>query len=141
MPLPAFLLEAVLISLSGVMSHGPITAVTIGKGSDSPHAGAIVAAGHGIVEFPLMIAIYYGFGQLLNLSYVKSAIGLVGGLFLLYMGISMFLSIKETVERIIECGDYSKGMARIKCTNPHCGHEYFRPFVASLNYACIPVWF
>ena len=94
MPLPAFLLEAVLISLTGVMSPGPITAVTIGKGSDSPHAGAIVAAGHGIVEFPLMIAIYYGFGQLLNLFYVKAAIGLVGGLFLLYMGISMFRSIK-----------------------------------------------
>ena len=46
------------------------------------------------------------------------------------------IRIKETVERFIECGDYSKGMARIKCTNPHCGHEYFRPFVASLNYAC-----
>ncbi|MBA7532695.1 hypothetical protein ES705_24925 [subsurface metagenome] len=27
-------------------------------------------------------------------------------------------------------------MARIKCTNPHCGHEYFRPFVTSLKYAC-----
>ncbi len=46
------------------------------------------------------------------------------------------IRIKETVERFIECGDYLKGMARIKCTNPHCGHEYFRPFVASLKYAC-----
>jgi len=35
------------------------------------------------------------------------------------------IRIKETVERFIECGDYSKGIARIKCTNTHCGHEYF----------------
>jgi hypothetical protein len=27
------------------------------------------------------------------------------------------------VERFIECGDYSKGIARIKCTNPKYGHE------------------
>lgn len=28
------------------------------------------------------------------------------------------IRIKESVERLIECGDYSKGIARIKCTNP-----------------------
>ena len=32
------------------------------------------------------------------------------------------------VEKFIECGGYSKGIARIKCTNPECGYEYFRPF-------------
>jgi hypothetical protein len=44
--------------------------------------------------------------------------------------------IKETVERFIECGDYSKGIARIKCTNPNCGHEYFRPFSCKSWYLC-----
>jgi len=33
------------------------------------------------------------------------------------------IHIKETVERFIACGDYSKGIARIKCTNTHCGHN------------------
>ena len=33
------------------------------------------------------------------------------------------IRIKEAVEKFIECGDYSKGIAPIKCTNPHCGHE------------------
>jgi hypothetical protein len=46
------------------------------------------------------------------------------------------IRIKESVEKFIECGDYSKGIARIKCTNTHCKHEYFRPFVASLKGAC-----
>jgi len=38
------------------------------------------------------------------------------------------IRIKEAVGKFIECGDYSKGIARIKCTNPECGHEYFRTF-------------
>lgn len=91
----AFLFGAVLISLSGVMAPGPMTAITVAKGSESPHAGALVAIGHGIIEFPLMIAIFYGFGYLINLSYVKEAIGIVGGLFLLIMGIGMFHSINN----------------------------------------------
>ena len=26
------------------------------------------------------------------------------------------------------CGDYTRCIARIQCTNPECKHEYFRPF-------------
>jgi len=95
MALLNFLFTAVVISLSGVMAPGPITAVTIGKGNKSPHAGALIAIGHGIVEFPLMVAIFYGLGYLLNSVYAKTAIGLVGGLFLLVMAVNMFRSIKR----------------------------------------------
>jgi threonine/homoserine/homoserine lactone efflux protein len=94
MPFLAFLFEAVLISLSGVVAPGPVTAVTVGKGNESPHAGALVAVGHGIVEFPLMIAIFYGVGYFLNQVYVKAAISFVGGLFLMMMGVGMLRSIK-----------------------------------------------
>ncbi len=58
MPLLTFLFEAVLISLSGVLVPGPITAITVEEGNKSPHAGALVAIGHGIVEFPLIISIF-----------------------------------------------------------------------------------
>lgn len=37
----AFLLEAVLISLSGVLAPGPVTTLVVGKGNESPHAGAL----------------------------------------------------------------------------------------------------
>jgi len=30
------------------------------------------------------------------------------------------IRIKEAVEKLLECGDYSKGIARIKCTNHNC---------------------
>ena len=95
MSLLTFLFEAVFISLSGVIAPGPITAVTLGKGNNSPHAGAFVAIGHGVIEFPLMISIFYGLGYLLQLSYVKATIAFVGGLFLLFMAIGMFRSITQ----------------------------------------------
>ncbi len=95
MLLSTFLLEAVLISLSGVMAPGPITAVTVSKGTKSPHAGAIIALGHGIVEIPLMILILYGFGEILKILYIKAIIGLLGGLFLLKMGIGLLKGIKQ----------------------------------------------
>lgn len=95
MSLLAFLSEAVIISLSGVMAPGPVTAVTVGKGNESPHAGAWVAIGHGLVEFPLMVAIFYGFGYFLDHFLAKAVIALVGGMLLLLMGISMLRSIKQ----------------------------------------------
>ncbi len=95
MLLSAFLLEAVLISLSGVMAPGPITAVTVSKGTKSPHAGAIIALGHGIVEIPLMILMLYGFGEILKILYIKAIIGLLGGLFLLKMGLGLLKGIKQ----------------------------------------------
>ncbi|MBA7569339.1 hypothetical protein ES708_11078 [subsurface metagenome] len=94
MLLSTFLLEAVLISLSGVMAPGPITAVTVSKGTKSPHAGAIIALGHGIVEIPLMILILYGFDEILKILYIKAIIGLLGGLFLLKMGLGLLKGIK-----------------------------------------------
>jgi len=90
-----FLLQTVLISLSGVMAPGPITAITVGQGNKSPHAGALVAIGHGVVEFPLMIAMFYGLGPLMGLSYIKVALSCVGGLLLLIMGVGMLRNIKQ----------------------------------------------
>jgi threonine/homoserine/homoserine lactone efflux protein len=89
-----FLAGAALISLSGVMAPGPLSAVTVGKGSESPHAGIFIALGHGIVEFPLMAAVLFGFGYVFTLPGMKPAIGLAGGAVLLLMAIGMFKSLR-----------------------------------------------
>lgn len=88
-----FIGEAVLISLSGVMAPGPVTAVTVGKGNESPHAGAFISIGHGIVEFPLMIALFFGFKMIVNITFIQVAIGILGGLFLFLMGLGMLKDI------------------------------------------------
>jgi threonine/homoserine/homoserine lactone efflux protein len=94
-PLLIFLSEAVLISLSGVMAPGPITAVVVAKGNKSPRAGALVAIGHGLVEVPLMAAVLVGVSRVLDLPYVRSGIGIVGGVFLLTMAAGMLRSLRQ----------------------------------------------
>jgi threonine/homoserine/homoserine lactone efflux protein len=95
MSLITFLLSAFVISLSGVMMPGPVTAVTIGKGTSSPHAGAWMAVGHGIVEYPLMILIFYGLGTVFKIPPVKTALLVFGGLLLLWMGLDMLRKISR----------------------------------------------
>jgi len=93
-----FLLQAFMISLTGVMAPGPITAATVGNGTRSPHAGAMVAIGHGVVEFPLMALIYYGLGDVLKIDPVRASVFTLGGLFLLFIGFDMLKSIRNVSE-------------------------------------------
>ena len=49
-----------------------------------------------MVEIPLMVLILYGFGDILKITYIKAIIGLLGGLFLLKMGLGLLQGIKQT---------------------------------------------
>ena len=91
----AFLSEAVIISLSGVMAPGPVTAAALGKGSGMPHAGALIAIGHGLVEVPVMIAVLLGVRVLIDVPYVRLGVTVLGALFLIVMAIGMFRSLRE----------------------------------------------
>jgi threonine/homoserine/homoserine lactone efflux protein len=95
-----FLLSAVGISLTGVMLPGPMTAATIAKGYSDKHAGAWIAAGHAVIEIPLIVAIYLGFGHLINLPYVVKVIRITGGLMLVYLGFRMFRTAGNTSSQV-----------------------------------------
>ena len=88
-----FLLSAAGISLTGVMLPGPMTAATIAKGYSDRHAGIRIAAGHAVIEIPLiavMAAIYFRSGSLATSPGVERVIYIVGGVKLLYLGFRMF---------------------------------------------------
>jgi threonine/homoserine/homoserine lactone efflux protein len=105
MAILTYLFEAVLISLSGVLAPGPITSVTIGYGSKNPRAGAWVAVGHGLVEFPVIAGVSLGVGAVVEIPWVNIAISLIGGAFLVYMGVGMLRSIQtEAVEGELHSG-------------------------------------
>jgi threonine/homoserine/homoserine lactone efflux protein len=87
-----FLTSVMLISLSGVLMPGPLFAVTIQKSAKSKVAGALIALGHGIVEFPLMFLIFFILSQFEIPSVVQVAVGLIGGFFMVLMGIQAFRS-------------------------------------------------
>jgi threonine/homoserine/homoserine lactone efflux protein len=90
-----FLIGAVVISLSGVMAPGAVTAATIAQGTRSKHAGAFIAVGHGIIEIPLIFFIMLGLGTILEIHFVKIGIGLAGGAFLVWMGSQMLRQIRK----------------------------------------------
>jgi len=90
--LPLFLLSVIAISLTGALMPGPVTAVTITKGAHHRAAGALVAVGHGLIEIPLIVLIYFGLARFLEYPEVKIAVGIVGGAVLLWMGVRMFRS-------------------------------------------------
>jgi threonine/homoserine/homoserine lactone efflux protein len=98
-----FLLSAAGISLTGVMLPGPMTAATIAKGYSDKHAGAWIAAGHAIIEVPLIgviyAVIYFGSKHFIDSPQVEMGIYLAGGLMLLYLGFRMFrATVKATDE-------------------------------------------
>jgi threonine/homoserine/homoserine lactone efflux protein len=99
MALLLFLVQVVVISLSGVMAPGPVTAAAIGMGARSRYAGMLLAIGHGIVEFPLIVLIVLGMGRILKLPSAQIVIDLAGGAFLLIMAIGMLRSLRSAQEQ------------------------------------------
>lgn len=93
-----FLGLAIVISLSGVMTPGPVFAATIAKGFKDKSAGVMIALGHGLVEFPLMAVIALSLGYFFEDPAVKMGIGLVGGSLLVFLGISMIRSRKVSAD-------------------------------------------
>jgi threonine/homoserine/homoserine lactone efflux protein len=91
-----FLIKAVGISLSGVMAPGAITAATIAHGTRRRWAGVQIAAGHGLVEIPLIGLLLIGLHLVFKMLSVQIAIGLLGGAFLLWMGQGMLRRKPET---------------------------------------------
>ncbi len=85
-----FLASVMLISLSGVLMPGPLFAITINKASKSKIAGALIAVGHGIVEFPLMFLIFFVLSQFEIPSYIQVTIGVVGGSMMIFMGVQAY---------------------------------------------------
>ncbi len=85
-----FLLYAAGFSLTGVMAPGSITAATIALGGRSRWAGTWIAAGHGLFEIPLIFLLLFGIGVYLQTSLADIIIGLVGGLFLVWLGTQTF---------------------------------------------------
>ncbi|MDH4123596.1 MAG: LysE family transporter, partial [Thermoplasmata archaeon] len=94
MELLAFLGLIIIISFSGVLMPGPMTAATIVRSYKDKWAGAKVAIGHALVEFPLLAIIAVtiitlGAGAMSGQdNTLVLIIGLVGGAYLFYFGIT-----------------------------------------------------
>lgn len=89
MGLLLFVLKAVGVTLSGVLSPGAVTAATIAQGTKNRWAGALITFGHAVLEVPLIVLLIFGLGVVLETDTAQFWIGLLGGGFLVWMGIQM----------------------------------------------------
>lgn len=118
--LPLFLLTVITMSLSGVLSPGPMTAAVIAHGARDKHSGLAFAMGHGAVEIPLIMLLSLGVGKLLEASGVRIAIGLVGGALLLSMGAGLLRPSPSTAAKVQSAhkSSFLAGMA-LSLGNPY----------------------
>ncbi len=96
MSLLAFYGFILTISLSGVMSPGPLTAFLIARGKESPWAGIPVTIGHALAEVPLIIALFAGLRPLFEIPGMREGVSLAGGCVLLFLGSGAFRTSHST---------------------------------------------
>lgn len=117
-----FLLQVIIISLTGVLAPGPVTTAVIASGLKNRHAGALVAIGHGIIEFPLMLAVIGGLGFIFKTRIAIILIGLLGGIFLILLGIFTFRDADKTIDGAAAAGRGNPLVAGILLT---AGNPFF----------------
>ena len=128
-----FLFTVIVISLSGVMMPGPVFAVTVTKSYKSGTAGSLIAVGHGIIEFPLMMLIYFGLSNFFKLAPVQIFIGMAGGLMLIYLGVDM-IRFRINVKQESEDPSYSSIVGGLITTT---ANPYFFLWWATIGSALI----
>ncbi len=91
----SFLIQTVVISLSGVMAPGPVTAAVLAQGSRNRWAGTLIAFGHGMLEIPLIFLLMLGLAAVFEHPLTRTAIGITGGLFLIWMSFGLLREIRK----------------------------------------------
>ncbi|MFQ6058508.1 MAG: LysE family transporter [Anaerolineae bacterium] len=82
-----------LLSLSGVMSPGPISALAFSEGTlRGFRAGPLISVGHALTELVMVIGLAVGLSRVLQHNLVAGTIGLGGGAVLLWMGFGLVRS-------------------------------------------------
>jgi threonine/homoserine/homoserine lactone efflux protein len=79
-----------IIGFSGAMMPGPVTTLVVTETARRGFiAGPLITVGHVLLELAMVVALFFGLGDLLKQNAVAGTIGLLGGLFLLWMGFSI----------------------------------------------------
>lgn len=76
-----------IIGFSGAMMPGPVTTLIVTETARRGFiAGPLITIGHVLLELVVVVALFFGLGDLLKQNAVAGTIGLLGGFFLLWMG-------------------------------------------------------
>lgn len=86
----ALFVTAFIVGLSGAMMPGPLLTAAIAESMQRGFwAGPQIVLGHAILELALVLALLGGLASFLVKDIVTSVIALLGGAFLIFMGLTM----------------------------------------------------
>jgi threonine/homoserine/homoserine lactone efflux protein len=98
-----FILTVILLTASGALAPGPLFFQTLSQGAKTgARSGLIFSMGHTLVEFSLIMVLAFGLLAIENQIYVRTIIGVLGGIVLLFFGVyqlSSLLKKKKTQEK------------------------------------------
>ncbi len=119
--LGVFLVSAILISLSGVLSPGPMTAAVVERGGRSGLSGVYISLGHGLVEIPLIALLALGAGAFFQNEWTKIVVGVAGGAYLLYLGFGMLKpsAVGDPAEEVSGQGSLVMSGVLLSVGNPY----------------------
>ncbi len=86
------------IGFSGALMPGPMLSVTIAESYKKGFwAGPLIVLGHAIPEFVLMVLFSLGLNSLIKNHMAQGIIGIVGGVFLAWLGARIFLEVRQGI--------------------------------------------
>lgn len=91
-----FILKVIIVSSSGALAPGPLSAATAVIGTKNGWKGGfLVSTGHLFVEFPLVVLIAFFISTSAGLGGILKPLALMGGIFLLFFG---YLTVKSAFQ-------------------------------------------
>jgi threonine/homoserine/homoserine lactone efflux protein len=100
-PVVGIFVSSFVVGLSGALMPGPVLTVTIAEATRrGVWAGPLIVLGHGIIEFPLFIALVLGLGEILKHNLVFGIVGVGGAAVLMWMGVNMVRGIKTATLKV-----------------------------------------
>jgi threonine/homoserine/homoserine lactone efflux protein len=88
--LTGIFISSFIIAFSGAIVPGPVLSITITESLKRNFwAGPMIVMGHGILEILLIVFLVAGFADFMNNKKLLSVVGILGGLYLLWMSFSI----------------------------------------------------
>jgi threonine/homoserine/homoserine lactone efflux protein len=98
-----------IIAVSGALMPGPLLTVTISESARRGFwVGPMIIAGHAILEILLLATITFGLAEFITRPAVIGAIGILGGLILLWFSLLMLKSLKSLKVDMEASGSYTE---------------------------------
>lgn len=123
--LTAVFFTSLVVAFSGAMMPGPLLTITISESTRrGPVAGALLIAGHSILELLLLIGLLLGLGPVLKNETFFIVLAFVGGLIMFWMAYGMFrslptLSVTSTGTTVLKRKNLLLTGAMMSVVNPY----------------------